>query len=151
MLKHASELSVAPLSFIETLMPNFARAKAPRLTVSDDEARAPSAGTLKMISVLLGFIDPDITHDDWFCVGAAVFNITHGDQAGYVLFDSWSFLGNKYKGQSETRKLWASVNPNHARRAGMGKLHWYVMQAGYTKEDVQAALEPFDLVEGEGV
>lgn len=150
MLEHASSLSIAPLPFIEAFLPDFVRVDHTPSTCANVVAQSPSSGTLQLVGALVGKLDPDMPYDDWFRVGAAIYNMTNGECAGYSQFDTWSSFGDKYKGQSETRKLWRSLKPNHSRRVGMGTLVRYLRQAGFSLEDVQAELEPFTAADEEG-
>ena len=151
MLKNASGLSVAPLSFIEAFVPNFVRTELPPSSGNTLDGPPVSCATLKLIHTCLGFLDPDMTRSDWFSVAAVIFNATHGDPEGYTLFDAWSSGGIKYKGARETSTIWDYFKPDHVRKANMGKLIKLVQQAGHSWVEVINAAESFDALDGEAV
>ena len=97
---------------------------------------------MALLEAVLRCLDPDMTYCDWFRVGAGVFTCTGGSEEGYLLFDSWSSGGNKYKGAKDTRRLWNSLNPDCPKPITMGTLRWMIEQAGYNwDQDVVAVAE----------
>lgn len=148
---HACSLTLAPLPFIEAFVPGFAPVEPPSAQSNAHDAQPVTSTTLKLTGVCLGLLDPDLAYPDWFRVAAVIFNVTHDDPAGYAQFDDWSSLGEKYKGPRDTGTLWRSLKSDHSQAVGMGTLIRLVNLAGYTREDVMSALEPFDKLDGGGV
>jgi hypothetical protein len=149
MLDHASDLSVAPLEFIQAFLPDFASIRTPAAASGLTEMKPMVGDPLMLVVAFLHLLDPDMPRDDWFLVAAAVFNVTQGNPEAYERFDSWSAAGNKYKGQRETLALWSDLKPDHPRSAGMGTLFYLANRAGYSRDEVLSTVEPFEIVDGE--
>jgi hypothetical protein len=79
-------------------------------------------------------------------------NATRGDRKGYELFDRWSSDGNKYKGVSDTAKLWDGLRLDHPHPIAFGTLRYLIAVAGHEWVDVCGEAEAdFELVDGEAV
>jgi len=106
-----------------------------------------SRSKLDLLEVILKHVDPDCNYDDWFIVGAVIFNETGGSEAGYTLYDEWSCQGHKYRGQKETKRKWGSMNPNHHHPVRIGSLKAIVETCGHDWQQIICIAE-FDCAEG---
>jgi len=69
------------------------------------------AASYSEISDALYCIPPDLCHDDWWKIAAAIKNEL-GD-GGFDLFDTWSHNADSYK-SGDVRSTWTSTKPNGA-------------------------------------
>lgn len=83
-------------------------------------------GYLKALQALK-FISPDTLYDRWIKVGQALHD-GFGEQ-GYFLWDKWSSLGAKYKGQADIDTHWKSFH--QAGGVGIGTLFHFAKENGY--------------------
>ena len=60
------------------------------------------------LTELLDGRHPDMDYPDWIRVGMAIHHARGGDEAGLALWDRWSSLGDKYRGESDVRAMWRS-------------------------------------------
>ena len=51
-----------------------------------------------------------MAHDDWVKVGMAIH--AKAPDAGFAIWDAWSAKGQKYPGEAELRRRWASFKPD---------------------------------------
>lgn len=94
--------------------------ETPKASVSADAdalefLRAPVPEiTLAIAKAALGYLDADISRDEWLNVAAALKHqySPHKEEAAFALFDEWSSQGKKYGGEDETRALWKSLRPS---------------------------------------
>lgn len=88
------------------------------MDVSEDEIRG-----------MLNAIDPDYDYDTWCSIGMGIHDATSGSDSGFLLWDSWSQNGNKYK-SDEMDKKWHSfgkcVNP-----ITLGTVIYHAEQGGW--------------------
>lgn len=98
-----------------------------------------------LLEAILQCLDPDMIQPDWFKVAAGMFNHSRGSESAYELFDSWSSQGNKYKGQTETLKLWRSLKPDHQSLITLGTLRLMIREAGFDwEQDVLAVAQKLE-------
>lgn len=164
-VQSASELSLASQDFIDAIAvhngrkppreavpvptkPNTSGCFALRVTVPRSMI-SQSSVVIPLLIAATDRINPDCGYNDWFAVGAAIYNETDGGEEGFDVFDTWSAKGEKYKGVSETRKKWQSIKPDHPNPAWIGSLKKLVEANGHTWEDVLKAAEPFEVVEAD--
>ena len=102
-----------------------------------------------LLRTLLGYIDPDSTHDDWVHVGMALHYESAGEECGYVLFDDWSRGGNKYKNVKETKAKWRSFRSRSGAGYTIATLFWMVKKIGVSREMIYAEAEPFEICGGD--
>ena len=108
----------------------------------NSKSEAVTSIELAYCEAALNHLDPDMPYADWFKVGAVLFNHSTGSAAGYVIYDQWSRQGEKYKGKSDTRKVWRSIRPDHPRPVKIGTIRMMVTDAGYDwDQDVVAVAE----------
>ena len=150
MMQHASELSIAPQSFIDCLLQGARQAATHTAPDSLPRRLEPTQRTLGLLGACLVRFDPDVTYAVWYRVGAAVFNETAGDETGFALFDRWSSAGRKYKGSQDTGKVWRSFRPDHPRPVTLASLRFMVEASGHSWAEVLAEAEPFDAVDEGG-
>ncbi len=150
MIKHASELSVATPAFVDALTAGSRRTPAPAASRPPPQTPEVTESTLRLLQAILSHLDPDLGYLDWFAVAAALFHTTGGSDDAYLLFDSWSADGRKYKGTHETRKLWNSLRLDHPRPRSLGTLISMLKAAGVSWDQIrEESVEPFDAVDAE--
>jgi hypothetical protein len=142
---HPSGFSFAPMDFIERFAPNFGRVDSPAVDSNVQHDKPVANATLKLIATCLSKLDPDMPRQDWFNVAAAMFNGTGGADAAYSMFDTWSSLGDKYKGQRETGGLWRYFKPDHSHPITMATLIRMVIAAGFSWDELLRDAEPFEI------
>lgn len=141
MLENASELTFAPQAFIEFFVPRFGHTEPPAEPGAKRPIGRPTQQTSRLLRQCLNHLDPDMSYPQWFLVGAAAFNVTHGSDDGFALFDQWSSKGHKYKGKPETGALWMYYKPDHPRPATMGTIRYMVEAKGHDFMELWAATE----------
>lgn len=110
-------------------------------------AYMPVAGlTIDQVSAALDAIDPDCDYHTWYEVAAALrHQFTDEDEArqAYDLFDSWSAIGSKYRGEKDTYIKWRSLRPYAKGRAPITvrTLFKHAMTAGWDNGKVAAAIQ----------
>jgi len=94
---------------------------------------------MALLEAILLCLDPDMTYCEWYRVAAGMFNFSKDTESAYELFDAWSSKGRKYKGQTDTLKLWRSLRPDHPKPVKIATLRLLVEEAGYDwQKDVVA-------------
>ena len=96
--------------------------------VDDDDSFQPPIGDegrvilpLEELGWMLALIPPDCSYNEWVTVGMVLHGM-HG-QAAFKLWDTWSAqAAEKYPGQFETRKKWASFAGVAANKVGYTRL-----------------------------
>lgn len=83
------------------------------------------------IAELLGYINPDMTYEEWVKVGMAVNHCLSG--GGFDLWDEWSAKGSKYPGSNQLERHWHSFGKS-SNPAGYGTLLYYARQGGYVED-----------------
>ncbi len=87
------------------------------------------------IAEMLDAIDPDCEYDKWIRCGMAIHEATNG--SGFLIWDTWSSKGKKYKGPHDLYAHWSSFGQS-ANPVTIGTLIHYAIEAGYQfEEDVQ--------------
>lgn len=126
----AKDLTLAPETLLEELgaiRKDVATPNQPPRVVS----HSYGVKTTRLIAASLDHLDPDCVYGDWFKVCCILSNLTDAGEDGYQLFDEWSSKGSKYRGRTDTRKKWKSVNANSPRRVGWPTLQRMVEDEGY--------------------
>ncbi len=150
-VSRASDLSVASQAFIDALTAGSRRMPAPSASRPPPQAPEVTEPTWRLLHTCLRHLNPDLGYLNWFAVAAALFHTTGGSDDAYLLFDSWSADGRKYKGTHETRKLWNSLRLDHPRPRSLGTLISMLKAAGVSWDQIcDESVEPFDAVDGEG-
>ncbi|ABF82151.1 hypothetical protein MIV121R [Invertebrate iridescent virus 3] len=76
-------------------------------------------------------------YNSWWDIGIILFNIGHGCEDAFTIWDKWSSYSDKYDPDACVQ-VWNSMhlrNPRFSKIKGMGSLRWYVKQdnlKGYT-------------------
>jgi hypothetical protein len=137
-VQHASALSEAPQAFIDALS-----GQAPRLspTPQAPDAAVQPRTPLPVLQACIDKLDPDMGHQNWFRVAAVLHHETGGSADGFKLFDTWSAGGGKYKGATDTGRVWKSIKPGCAKPATMGTLRFLLREAGHNWFDIQAEVD----------
>ncbi len=146
-VRRASELTVATREFIEALGGGLVTPPAPVVPVEVHQANEAPRTALHVLRAYLLLLDPDMQRNPWFSVGAALHHETFGSAQGYALYDEWSARGKKYKGKVDTRKVWSSIVPGHAKPATVGTLRFMLRAAGHNWFDIP--VEADDVAAGE--
>jgi hypothetical protein len=129
MLKNAKDLSLATEAMLRMLGAIRQPATPPTATKGLAD-KGSSIKTIRLLTACLSYLDPDCDYGVWFTVCCILFNVTHGSEDGYHLFNQWSSMGRKYKGNSETLAKWKSVKPDHCRPVGLATLRRMVELEG---------------------
>jgi len=150
----ASRLDGQAVSAME--LPEDDDAEADRTFAADREdgdeiglglAYLPVPGlTLDQVSAALDSIDPDCPYHTWYEVAAALrHQFTDEDEArqAYDIFDSWSAVGAKYRGERDTYIKWRSLRPYAKGRAPITirTLFKHAMESGWDNGKVAAAIQ----------
>lgn len=146
---HTSQLSEVGQAFIDAVFSHNGR-PVPRPSVPTlRTATEPTTGTIRLLQVLLSRLDADCGYDDWTHVGMAVHNETSGSDDGYTLYDAWSSTGAKYDGPKATAAKWASFKSGCEGGYTLGTLFWMAEVAGFSREQILAEAEAFEILEDE--
>lgn len=74
------------------------------------------------LSKLLATLDPDGPYEEWIKTGAALHHETRGQNYGFVLWDTWSARGSKYKGTDDLVAHWRSFRHDSPNAVTLGSL-----------------------------
>ncbi len=109
----------------------------------------PADVTLRLLEVLLKYLDPDSEYCDWLRVGMALHFETRGSSEGFRLFDRWSSAGKSYEGIGDTRAKWRSFQATRATYVTRRTLFWMAESEGISRERICAEAEPFQKLGGQ--
>jgi hypothetical protein len=105
----------------------------------------PSTRLLAAIQFALTKLDPDCDYEEWFRIGAAIYNATDGSDDGFELYDTWSAEAHykKYPGRRTMERRWEYYDKPQKRPITIGTLHYYLKQAGSSWAEVLEHVDKF--------
>jgi hypothetical protein len=145
-VKHARELPEVSQDFIDAVFVHNGR-QPPRPPINTcTNPSCPGNGKFKLLAAILLRLPAKCSYDEWFRVGAAVFNETRGSNDGFELFEIWSSSGGtQYGGTATTRKLWNSYKLDHSRPITIASLRLMVEALGHDWDSIcDSAQEQFE-------
>lgn len=86
------------------------------------------------ISKMLGYLNPDMGHDDWVKIGMAIHRGTAGSHSGFAEWDEWSSAGASYNSK-EMASRWASFGRRVSSSVTIATLVSMAKSAGWVHVD----------------
>ncbi|MFG6467534.1 bifunctional DNA primase/polymerase [Roseateles sp. BYS87W] len=137
--QHASEMAVAPLKLLEHFG-TFVRPTEPDAG-GRKVVEAPTERTMRLLATGLKYLPADCGYDTWLRIGAIIFNVSGGSEAGLELFDAWSASGAKYKGTCDVLAKWKTFRLDHQRPLRMATLRYMLAEQDRDWMDICAEAE----------